>query len=186
MITFSAPIAGGDYASGGAASRGLKAVLVEARVDPEAVRRIMIAAYEAEMNVVIHAESGSLSAVVSKHAAIVEVVDEGPGIADLELAMQPGFSTAPPSAKAIGFGAGLGLPNIKKHVDDLRLESRPGRGTRLSFLVRHAARVGASSRPPSAFVEGLGAAVVARPAVCVATSGGPDEGATKNTEGRSA
>jgi anti-sigma regulatory factor (Ser/Thr protein kinase) len=171
VITFAAPIVGGDYAAGGAASRALKATLVEAGVDAESIRRVMIAAYEAEMNVVIHAQRGTLTAVLRDDRVLVEVVDEGPGIADLELAMRPGYSTAPAQARAIGFGAGLGLPNIKRHVDDLGLESRAGRGTRLAFVVRLGAPAACSAcrdtvSPgggcPYEFVAGLGAASVAR------------------------
>jgi anti-sigma regulatory factor (Ser/Thr protein kinase)/Fe-S-cluster-containing hydrogenase component 2 len=135
MTTCSYSIVGGDYDHAGTASRSLKELLKTVGVDAQAVRRVMIAAYEAEMNVVIHAQRGTLMANVDAGAVRVEVADEGPGIADLALAMKEGYSTAPPQARALGFGAGLGLPNIKKHSDSLSIASDVGKGTRVRFEV---------------------------------------------------
>lgn len=95
----------------------------------------MIAAYEAEMNVVIHAHEGRLEATLGPHQVDVEVVDSGPGIEDVELAMQEGWSTAPPEARALGFGAGMGLPNMRRHTDELRITTEVGRGTRVAMRV---------------------------------------------------
>jgi Na+-translocating ferredoxin:NAD+ oxidoreductase RNF subunit RnfB/anti-sigma regulatory factor (Ser/Thr protein kinase) len=128
-------IASMDFRKAGSASRALKERLKLIGADAEAIRRAMIAAYEAEMNVVIHSVGGKLSASLCDSRIEVDVVDSGPGIPDIEKAMKPGFSTATAEARALGFGAGLGLPNIKKNSDRLRLTSREGRGTRLSFTV---------------------------------------------------
>ena len=124
-----------DFRQGGAASRSLKERLKLIGADAEAIRRTMIAAYEAEMNVVIHSVGGRLEASLSDSQVDVDVVDSGPGIPDVDKAMVEGFSTASAEARALGFGAGLGLPNIKKNSDRLRLTSRVGEGTRLSFTV---------------------------------------------------
>lgn len=146
-------IEGGDYERGGSASRSLKEQLKQIGADPDAIRRAMIAAYEAEMNVVIHAYHGKLTATVAQGRVDVEVADEGPGIADIPLAMQEGYSTAPPRARELGFGAGLGLPNIRKNSDFFAIESTVGQGTRVSFgiLLRpHAAK---ASAPNSLHIE---------------------------------
>jgi anti-sigma regulatory factor (Ser/Thr protein kinase)/Pyruvate/2-oxoacid:ferredoxin oxidoreductase delta subunit len=135
MTTCSYSIVGGDYEHAGTASRSLKELLKTVGIDAQAVRRVMIAAYEAEMNVVIHAYRGTLIANVDDATVRVEVVDEGPGIADLALAMKEGYSTAPPQARTLGFGAGLGLPNIKKHSDSMSIASDVGKGTRVKFEI---------------------------------------------------
>jgi anti-sigma regulatory factor (Ser/Thr protein kinase)/Pyruvate/2-oxoacid:ferredoxin oxidoreductase delta subunit len=126
----------GDFMSAGAASRDLKQHLKRIGAESDAVRRAMIAAYEAEMNVVIHAEGGGrLEAAVSDGQLDVDVVDQGPGIADVDSAMREGWSTASAEARALGFGAGMGLPNILRNSDRLRVTSTPGAGTRVSFSV---------------------------------------------------
>jgi serine/threonine-protein kinase RsbT len=124
-----------DFRKGGAASRALKERLKLIGADAEAIRRTMIAAYEAEMNVVIHSQGGRLEASLSGSRVDVDVIDCGPGIPDIEGAMVEGFSTANAEARALGFGAGMGLPNIKRNSDRLRVSSRVGEGTRLSFTV---------------------------------------------------
>ena len=135
MITASYHIEGGDFARAGGASRELKEQLRRIGVEPGIMRRVMIAAYEAEMNVVIHALRGTLWAQVNAGALELEVVDEGPGIIDVEQAMRPGYSTAGPSARALGFGAGMGLPNIRKSSDHFRIDSQVGRGTRVRSTI---------------------------------------------------
>jgi anti-sigma regulatory factor (Ser/Thr protein kinase)/Fe-S-cluster-containing hydrogenase component 2 len=135
MNAVSFSIQGGDYEHGGAASRSVKEQLKKVGADPAVVRRAMVAAYEAEMNVVIHAQRGALRATLQSGQLDVEVVDEGPGIPDIEQAMRPGFSTASAVARELGFGAGLGLPNIKKNSDRFAIESAVGRGTRVSFTI---------------------------------------------------
>jgi anti-sigma regulatory factor (Ser/Thr protein kinase)/Fe-S-cluster-containing hydrogenase component 2 len=128
-------IESGDYGRAGAASRDLKQHLKRIGAESDAVRRAMIAAYEAEMNVVIHTEGGRLEATVSDGQLDVDVVDRGPGIPDVPQAMREGFSTASSEARALGFGAGMGLPNIERNSDRLRVTSAVGDGTRVSFSI---------------------------------------------------
>ena len=135
MTTAAYSIKGGDYESGGAASRSLKEQLKRLGADPAVVRRAMIAAYEAEMNVVIHAFRGELRTSIDDGRLDVEIVDEGPGIPDIDQALREGFSTAPPTARELGFGAGMGLPNIKKNSDRFSIASNVGQGTRIAFSI---------------------------------------------------
>ena len=128
-------IRSGDFGGAGAASRDLKQHLKRIGAESDAVRRAMIAAYEAEMNVVIHTEGGRLEATVSDGQLDVDVVDRGPGIPDVTQAMREGFSTASSEARALGFGAGMGLPNIERNSDRLRVTSAVGDGTRVSFSI---------------------------------------------------
>jgi anti-sigma regulatory factor (Ser/Thr protein kinase)/Fe-S-cluster-containing hydrogenase component 2 len=133
--TVSYSISGGDYANGGAASKGVKEMLKKIGVEPNTVRRTMIAAYEAEMNVVIHAYRGTMNVAANPELLDVVITDEGPGIPDIDLAMRDGYSTAPEAAREIGFGAGMGLAHIKKNSDRFSLQSTVGRGTRLRFSI---------------------------------------------------
>ncbi len=141
-------IASNDFRRAGAASRSIKEHLKLIGAEADAIRRTMIAAYEAEMNVVIHSVGGRLEACLSDTQIDVNVIDNGPGIPDVEQAMVEGYSTASAEARALGFGAGMGLPNIKRNSDRLRITSRMGEGTRVSFTVylqpesTRAARVG--------------------------------------------
>ncbi len=135
MSTVSYTIRGGDYEHGGAAARSVKEQLKKVGADPAVVRRAMIAAFEAEMNVVIHARQGELRASLENGQLQIDVIDEGPGIPDIATAMREGFSTAPPQARELGFGAGMGLPNIRKNSDRFEIESSVGRGTRVSFAI---------------------------------------------------
>ena len=135
MTESSCQICGGDFERAGAASRLLKEQLKKIGVAPDILRRAMIATHEAEMNVVIHARRGTMKAVLDDQQARVEVIDEGPGIADTGLAMTEGYSTAGSQARRLGFGAGMGLPNIRKSVDRFTLESTVGKGTRLCFTI---------------------------------------------------
>ena len=128
-------IKSGDFAAAGAASRDLKQHLKRIGAESDAVRRAMISAYEAEMNVVIHAAGGHLEATVSDGQLDVEVVDRGPGIANVAKAMREGWSTASAEARALGFGAGMGLPNIERNSDRLQVTSTVGQGTRVSFSI---------------------------------------------------
>jgi anti-sigma regulatory factor (Ser/Thr protein kinase) len=129
-------IQSGDYSGAGAASRQVKAYLKRIGADGDAVRRAMIAAYEAEMNVVIHSHGGRLEATYDDDKVDVVVVDDGPGIPDLDLALTEGWSTASSEARALGFGAGLGLPNIKRNSDAFAITSDGERGTRVEFSIR--------------------------------------------------
>jgi anti-sigma regulatory factor (Ser/Thr protein kinase) len=135
MSAVSYTIKGGDFENDGAASRCVKEQLKKVGADPAVVRRAMVAAYEAEMNVVIHAHHGELRATLQDGRLDVEVADEGPGIPDIELAMAPGYSTASADARQLGFGAGMGLPNINKNADRFSIESTAGKGTTVRFTI---------------------------------------------------
>ena len=114
----------------------IKSICKELGIRPDLIRRLSIANFEAEMNVVMHAEAADLSFEVLPEAVRVVVTDRGPGIPDIELAMTSGWSTATPEMRARGFGAGLGLPNIRNSVDEFRVDSTPGVGTTLAYVVR--------------------------------------------------
>ena len=123
-----------DFAAGGHASSCLKRALLRLGASPLIARRCAIAVYEAEMNLVIHATAGGfIRTEIEPHRILVKVVDDGPGIPDVEQAMQPGYSTATAAVRELGFGAGMGLPNIKRCVDKLVIKSMPGSGTKLEL-----------------------------------------------------
>jgi len=134
-MTASYEIAGGDFDRAGDASDALKRTLKRLGVKPEIIRRSVIAAYEAEMNVVIHARKGRMQVALDPRRLDVTVTDEGPGIPDIPTAMLEGFSTASDYARQLGFGAGTGLPNIRKCSDRLAVESEVGRSTTLRFRI---------------------------------------------------
>ncbi len=135
MITMSCRISGGDFDTAGLATCRLKEQLARVGVGAAAMRRAMIAAYEAEMNVVIHARTGTLWARLDSGKLDLEVADEGPGIPDVELALREGWSTASEKARQMGFGAGMGLPNIRRNSDQFDIETRIGRGTRIRSTI---------------------------------------------------
>jgi serine/threonine-protein kinase RsbT len=164
VIAMSCRIAGGDFDSAGGATRLLKEQLVKIGVGAAVIRRVMIASYEAEMNVVIHARTGTLWARLSDGALDLEVADEGPGIPDVEAALREGWSTASDKAREMGFGAGMGLPNIRRNSDLFEIETRVGRGTRIR------SRIILSSIEPRA----EGAPSAARSALSEAPSTAPD------------
>lgn len=126
-------IMGGDFNRGGMASSKIKKVLKQINIDPKSIKKIIIALYEAEMNIVAHASRGILKVLIKPDSLFAEFEDEGPGIENIEKAMVPGFSTASKKVREMGFGAGMGLPNIKKNTDEFFIESVPGKGTRLTF-----------------------------------------------------
>ncbi|MGB9721057.1 MAG: ATP-binding protein [bacterium] len=128
-------ITGGDYVNGGVASCRIKNILKEIGIDAEIVRRVAIASYEAEMNVVMYAKKGKMEFLLNSKKILIKVVDEGPGIPDIELAMQPGYSTATEEMREMGFGAGMGLPNIKKNADILNINSTVDKGTILEIVI---------------------------------------------------
>ena len=128
-------IRGRDFANAGRASTHIKDLLKGMGVRPEIVRRVAIASYEAEMNVVMYAARGRLTLRMTPAAVAIEVDDEGPGIPDIELAMQEGYSTATHEMREMGFGAGMGLPNIKRNSDEFTISSVVGRGTQLRIGV---------------------------------------------------
>jgi serine/threonine-protein kinase RsbT len=128
-------IRGGDFEHGGSVAAQVKSILKQLGYPPEVVRRLSIANFEAEMNLVMYAEEGELELIVTSDAIRVRVSDRGRGIPDIEWAMQEGNSTATPEMRARGFGAGLGLPNIKRHSDRFAISSTVGIGTRLDYTV---------------------------------------------------
>jgi anti-sigma regulatory factor (Ser/Thr protein kinase) len=129
-------VMGLDFTSAGRASTGIKDALKRLGVDPSVVRRVATASYEAEMNVVMHARRGDITLRVSPQSVVVEAADEGPGIPDVALAMQVGYSTATPEMRELGFGAGMGMHNMKVNADDLRIDTVVGRGTLVRIVVR--------------------------------------------------
>lgn len=126
-------IEGGDFSKAGRASSQIKKVLKQLNIDAKNIKMIVVAIYETEVNVAAHAYRGKLKAIVGENDIEVTVSDEGPGIADIERAMEAGFSTASKEVREMGFGAGMGLPNIKKNTDELKIESKVGEGTTVKF-----------------------------------------------------
>ena len=122
-------IAEGDFTKAGYASSEVKRVLKQLSVDSKLIKRIVIALYEAEVNVVAHAISGQIDVEIDSEKIKVTIADRGPGIPDIEQAMQVGYSTASAAVRAMGFGAGMGLPNMKKNADILNITSQTGVGT---------------------------------------------------------
>ena len=129
-------ILGRDFSNAGTVSTEIKSILKEIGFDPAVIRRAAIASYEAEMNVVMYANRAVVRLSATPATIVIEFEDEGQGIADIEMAMQEGFSTATPEMREMGFGAGMGLPNIKKNADDLKIASEVGRGTKLGILIK--------------------------------------------------
>jgi len=120
-----------DFVHAGESSMRVQQLLKSMHVDPQLVRRVAVCSYEGEMNVVMHGGDGYLVVDLNPQVLSIEINDDGPGIADIELAMQPGYSTASDEQREMGFGAGMGLPNMKKNSDEILIESRPGVGTRV-------------------------------------------------------
>ncbi len=128
-------LTGKDFTSAGAASSNLKGILEAKGVHPGIIRRASIAAFEAEMNTIIYAVAGMMHYFITADQIRVVIQDMGAGIADIELAMQEGYSTAPDYIREMGFGSGMGLPNIKKNTDKLTINSVVGEGTTLEFVI---------------------------------------------------
>ncbi len=128
-------LSGTDFSVAGEASSSFKSILKKLGVPGDVVRRVAIAMYEAEINTIIHGGGGECDAEVSGKEIKITFRDQGPGIADIERAMQAGFSTATDQIRELGFGAGMGLPNIKKYTDDMQIETAPGMGTTLTLII---------------------------------------------------
>lgn len=124
-------IKGGDFTQAGTASSSLKKIMKQLGVDSKIIRRTVIALYEAEVNVVAHAYEGQIVISIDRKQVKIILEDKGPGIPDIEMAMQKGFTTASAKVREMGFGAGMGLPNIKNNTDVMELTSVVGKGTRL-------------------------------------------------------
>ncbi len=129
-------VPGDDFTRAGEASGSVKRTLKQLGYDSEAIRNVAIAMYEGEINMVIHAGGGQADVEITPEKVEIVLSDQGPGIPDVDKAMQEGYSTAPDNVRSLGFGAGMGLPNIKKYTDDLRIETELGKGTRLYLTVR--------------------------------------------------
>jgi anti-sigma regulatory factor (Ser/Thr protein kinase) len=128
-MKFEYRIEGGDFVRAGHASSEIKKVLNQLNIDPAVVRRIAVAMYEGEVNVVAHAYRGTIRIKINPERILVTIQDEGPGIADIERAMQEGYSTASDKVREMGFGAGMGLSNMKKNSDQLVINSEINKGT---------------------------------------------------------
>ena len=127
-------IDGGDFVNAGKASSAVKRVLKQLNVPSNRIKRVVIALYEMEVNVVAHATHGQIEVEIESEKISINVKDSGPGIPDLEKAMEEGFTTASSEVREMGFGAGMGLPNIKRNSDFMEIESTPGEGTRVRIV----------------------------------------------------
>ncbi len=134
-VKLSFKIRGSDFVNAGEASSNTKKALSRIGLSPSVVKRAAIAMYEAELNAMIHADGGQADVEIFPDHVIISITDHGPGIPDVDLAMQAGWSTAPDIAREMGFGAGMGLPNIKKQADDLKIETKVGQGTTLTIKI---------------------------------------------------
>ncbi len=134
MMDFSFNIEGGDFSNAGAISSIVKKTLKQLNVDGIIIKRTVVALYEAEVNVVAHAHSGVAIIHILNECIKIRIEDKGPGIPDIKLAMQAGYSTASPAVQEMGFGAGMGLPNIKSNTDEFEISSEVGKGTVLEFI----------------------------------------------------
>ena len=126
---------GEDFTSAGEASAQVKKKLRQMGYDPELIRRVSIAMYEGEIHMVIHAGGGEADVSIWENRIEILLIDKGPGIADIDLAMRAGYSTAPEAIRSLGFGAGMGLPNMKRYSDSLTVESTVGEGTRVHIVI---------------------------------------------------
>jgi len=134
MVTLDYKVEGGDFTNAGYASSEVKKVLKKLNVDPKTTRRVVVSLYEAEVNVVAHAYRGEILVEINIDKIVIKLVDEGPGIQSVDDAMQEGFSTATPEVRQMGFGAGMGLPNIAKNTDKFNIDSEVGVGTTLEMI----------------------------------------------------
>ena len=134
-VKLSFPVLADDFSHAGEASGSLKRTLKKLGIDMEVIRRVSIAVYEGEINMVIHADGGVIDAEISAESIEVWLRDKGPGIKNIEQAMVEGFSTAPDKIRSLGFGAGMGLPNMKRYTDEMHIESTVGVGTTVTMRV---------------------------------------------------
>ena len=136
-LVFRYDVDGNDFTSAGQASVMVKKNLRQLGISPEIIRRVSIAMYEGEINMVIHAGGGVAEVRVDEDSIKIILEDHGPGIKDIDQAMQEGFSTAPDEIRSLGFGAGMGLPNMKRHTDSIHIDSTVGVGTRIVMKVNN-------------------------------------------------
>lgn len=135
ILTFHFEVDGDDFTSAGQASVQIKKNLRQLGITPDTIRRVSIAMYEGEINMVIHAGGGKADVKVTEEYVEIILKDQGPGIKNIEQAMQEGFSTAPDTIRSLGFGAGMGLPNMKRYSDYMNIESVVGVGTTITMRV---------------------------------------------------
>lgn len=136
-LKFKYNVQGNNFASAGQASVMVKKNLRQIGLSPDIIRRVSIAMYEGEINMVIHAGGGTAEVLVYEDKVVIILDDCGPGIPNVELAMKEGFSTAPDNIRSLGFGAGMGLPNMKRYTDSLEIETQLGKGTRITMQVNY-------------------------------------------------
>ncbi|MGL5436876.1 MAG: ATP-binding protein [Lachnospiraceae bacterium] len=135
VIVLNYSVSPDDFTRAGEASSDVKSKLKQLGVSPEVVRKVAIAMYEGEINMVIHANGGNIKVEITPEQIRMVLADIGPGIPDVELAMQAGYSTAPDEIRNLGFGAGMGLPNMKKYTDNMKIETKLGVGTTIIMSV---------------------------------------------------
>lgn len=135
-IKLSYQVSGEDFTRAGEASSDVKKKLKQMGFNPEVVRKVAISMYEGEINMVIHAHGGVIEVSINHEEIVMILRDRGPGIVDIELAMQAGYSTAPDNVRALGFGAGMGLPNMKKYTDFMDIDTTIGVGTTVTMKVK--------------------------------------------------
>ncbi|HZK34690.1 MAG TPA: ATP-binding protein [Bacillota bacterium] len=136
IIEISFPVKSGDFVAAGDASSKTKQLLKQIGIDPAIIRRASIACYEAEINLVIHSMGGTLVLLITPVEIIIRTEDIGPGIADIDLAMKEGYTTASDSSRELGFGAGMGLPNMQRCADNVEIVSKLGSGTVLTITIK--------------------------------------------------
>ena len=124
---------GEDFTTAGEASADVKRTLRQLGLPADFIRRVSVAMYEGEINMVIHAGGGKATVEISPEMVVVDLEDHGPGIPDISLAMREGYSTAPDAIRSLGFGAGMGFPNMKRYADDIAVESEVGKGTHVKL-----------------------------------------------------
>ena len=135
-ISFHYDVPGDDFTRAGEASSSIKKALKQVGLAPDIIRNVAIAMYEGEINMVIHAGGGQIDVDIAPDAVRMVLKDQGPGIQDISLAMQAGWSTAPDDVRSLGFGAGMGLPNMKKYTDEMEIKSQVGVGTTVLMKVK--------------------------------------------------
>lgn len=135
QLTFHFDVDGTDFTSAGQASASVKRNLRQLGISPDIIRQVSIAMYEGEINMVIHAGGGKADVNVYEDKIEIVLTDEGPGIKDVALAMQEGYSTASDKVRSLGFGAGMGLPNMKRYTDEMHIDTEVGKGTKITMFV---------------------------------------------------
>ena len=136
ILTLKYKVSPDDFKAAGEASSDVKSKLKQMGIPPQIIRKVAISMYEGEINMVIHAEGGDITVDITMEEIIIVLKDVGPGIKDIDKAMQAGYSTATAEIRSLGFGAGMGLPNMKKYSDDMKIETELGVGTTVTLVIR--------------------------------------------------